>query len=308
MTECVAGPQLVGANGWLKASLVCAVLMGTALGGWLVSPAWLLSGPSVALQQTLTLFGLGEAGVLTGALAMLLLLYGLSVALNALVSESGTPRMPCTAKPGDLLARFAADVPVLWQDARAQVALLATMLFWGVGAVLQFAVLRWARESLGFAMHEATYLQASVALGVMVGALAAGRWVGLDQAPQLLWAGLGMAGLMVLLPWASQWQAAAAILALAGAAGGLMVVPLNALLHRRGHQLLGAGAAIAVQGFFQNASVLLALSLYMLLLTLDQSMGTVLTAAGVLVAVASWRLLTLTKQTVRPAPTELTAH
>jgi hypothetical protein len=63
------------------------------------------------------------------------------------------------------------------------------------------------------------------------------------------------------------WQATVA------AAGGLMVVPLNALLHRRGHQLLGAGAAIAVQGFFQNASVLLALSLYMLLLTLDQSMG-----------------------------------
>ena len=308
MTETVAGPHLVGANGWLKASLVCAVLMGTAFGGWLVSPVWLLSSPAQGLQQTLESLGLSQAGALTGSLCVLMLMYLGAMLCNAVVRESGTPRMPCSTDVQSLLARFAADVPVLWQDATARMALLATMLFWGVGAVLQFAVLRWARESLGLAMHEATYLQASVALGVMAGALAAGRWVRLEHAPHLLWAGLGMAALMALLPWAPHWQAAALILTLAGAAGGLMVVPLNALLHRRGHQLLGAGAAIAVQGFFQNASVLVALGFYMGLLTWAPSMGTVLTTCAVVVAVATWRLLALSKARLRPVPTAGLQH
>ena len=308
MTETVAGAHLVGANGWLKASLVCAVLLGTAFGGWLVSPAWLLSSPAQGWQHTLEALGMSQAGALTGSLCVLLLLYLGASVCNAVVRESGIPRMPCSPHAASLLARFAADAAVLWQDAPARLALLATMLFWGVGAVLQFAVLRWARESLGLAMHEATYLQASVALGVMAGALAAGRWVRLEQAPLLLWAGLGMAVLMALLPWAPHWQAAATLLTLAGAAGGLMVVPLNALLHRRGHQLLGAGAAIAVQGCFQNASVLLALGIYMGLLTWAPGMDSVLTAAAAVVAVATWRLLVMSRSPLRPAPTEGLQH
>lgn len=296
MTESVLGPQLVAANGWLKASLVGAVLLGTALGGWLVSPTWLQSAWGQTLPQWLAPLGLGTAGGLAGSLLALLFIYALAMGLNAGVAESGTPRMPCTAKASALLARFAADVPVLWQDAQARLALLATMLFWGVGAVLQFAVLRWANEALGLAMHQATYLQACVALGVMAGALAAGRWVTLDQAPKVLWAGVLMALLMALLPWTSHWQAAAALLVLAGAAGGLMVVPLNALLHRRGHQLLGAGAAIAVQGFFQNASVLLALGLYTVAVALELGMASLLTGLAGLVAAASLGLLAQAQQ------------
>ncbi|MDZ7811680.1 MAG: lysophospholipid transporter LplT [Ideonella sp.] len=308
MTETVASPHLIGANGWLKASLVCAVLLGTGFGGWLVSPAWLLSSPAQGLQQALAALHTSPTEALTDSLCVLLLVYLGAMLCSALVCESGSPRMPFSTSAQSLLARFAADVPVLWRDATARLALLATMLFWGIGAVLQFAVLRWAHESLGLAMHEATYLQASVALGVMAGALAAGRWVRLEHAAHLLWAGMGLAGLLALLPWAPDWQAAAALLTLAGAAAGLMVVPLNALLHRRGHQLLGAGAAIAVQGFFQNASVLAALGLYMGLLNWAPNMNIVLTAVAGMVAVATGRLLTMSRGRLRPAPTEGLQH
>ena len=52
------------------------------------------------------------------------------------------------------------------------------------------------------------------------------------------------------------------MLALAGAAGGLMVVPLNALLQQRGCALLTAGRSIAVQGFNENAGMLVMLAIY----------------------------------------------
>ena len=48
--------------------------------------------------------------------------------------------------------------------------------------------------------------------------------------------------------------------------GGAMVVPLNALLQHRGHQLLAAGSSIAVQGFNENLSVLVMLGVYALCL------------------------------------------
>ena len=41
-----------------------------------------------------------------------------------------------------------------------------------------------------------------------------------------------------------------------GAVGGAMVVPLNALLQHRGHNLMGAGRSIAVQNFNEQACIL----------------------------------------------------
>jgi hypothetical protein len=52
------------------------------------------------------------------------------------------------------------------------------------------------------------------------------------------------------------------LLVLTGAVGGILVVPMNALLQHRGHQLLTAGRSIAVQGFNENLSVLAMLGVY----------------------------------------------
>jgi MFS family permease len=41
ITELVQPERLVAANGWLEVSVVCAALLGTVLGGGLVSPALL---------------------------------------------------------------------------------------------------------------------------------------------------------------------------------------------------------------------------------------------------------------------------
>ena len=131
------------------------------------------------------------------------------------------------------------------------------------------AVLRWATEVLGLGLDRAAYLQAAVAVGVVAGAAAAGRWVALAQARRMLVCGV-LLGLM--LPLAASVQSvplAAGLLALTGAVGGLLVVPLNALLQHRGCQLLTAGRSIAVQGFNENASVLAMLAVYAALQAAD---------------------------------------
>ena len=53
----------------------------------------------------------------------------------------------------------------------------------------------------------------------------------------------------------SVWVAAPFLIVL-GAIGGFMVVPMNALLQHRGHNLMGSGRSIAVQNFNEQAAIL----------------------------------------------------
>jgi hypothetical protein len=59
---------------------------------------------------------------------------------------------------------------------------------------------------------------------------------------------------------------------------------MNALLQHRGHHLVGAGRSIAVQNFNENASILLMIALYSLLLHKGFSIFFVIVAFGLFVA------------------------
>jgi len=65
-----------------------------------------------------------------------------------------------------------------------------------------------------------------------------------------------------------------------GAAGGFMVVPLNALLQHRGYTLLSAGRSIAVQGFNENLGVLVILAAYAALQATELSISATLWMLG----------------------------
>mgnify|MGYP000564775079 CR=1 FL=1 len=86
---------------------------------------------------------------------------------------------------------------MLWRDPLGGVSLYVTTLYWGVGAVMQFAVLVWAQQTLEMTLKMGAYLQALVAIGVIAGAFVAGRNFKLHSARQALPWGLLLA---VLLP------------------------------------------------------------------------------------------------------------
>jgi hypothetical protein len=74
------------------------------------------------------------------------------------------------------------------------------------------------------------------------------------------------------------------LLVVVGAVGGLMVVPLNALLQHRGNALMSPGRSIAVQGANENASVLAFLGVYTALVALDVPLVALMTGLGLAVA------------------------
>ena len=276
VTEMVQARQLVAANGWIEVSTVCAVLLGAVLGGLLISPvaarAWLWLWP--------------ELPPLTVAVVVLLAGYALAAVLNLGLPDSGARYRRAHRAPRALLRSFVRAQRRLWRDADGALSMAVTTLFWGAAAVLQFAVLRWAVDVLGLTLDRAAYLQAVVAVGIVGGAVLAGRWVSLARATSVLPLGVLMGAAVPLVGWVDHWVVALPLLALVGALGGAMVVPLNALLQHRGHALLTAGRSIAVQNFNENLSVLVMLGVYAALLALQVDIRTVMAALGVLVAVA----------------------
>ncbi len=276
VTELVPARGLVAANGWIEVTTVCAVVLGTVLGGFLISP-W---ARGAGLQL------LPGAAALTLSLVSLLVLYGLAALLNLGIPDSGAryPGNPLRLRP--MVRGFADAQRRLWADSAGALSMAVTTLFWGAAAVLQFAVLRWGVDVLQLGLDQAAYLQGAVAVGIVIGAGLAARFVSLAQAPRVLPLGVLM-GLAV--PLAAQLSTAwLAVLAMAvvGALGGALVVPLNALLQHRGHVLLTAGRSIAVQNFNENASILVMLGSYAALLAWGLDVRMVMVALGALVSIS----------------------
>ncbi|HEY1392195.1 MAG TPA: lysophospholipid transporter LplT, partial [Methylibium sp.] len=193
ITEIVPPQRLVEANGWIEVSTVGAIILGTVLGGALVGPladaAWLLWAPPAAMQA---------AARLLLPLLLVLALYALAAALNLCLPDSGARYAAASRRPLALLAEFRRDNAALWRDPEARISLAVTTLFWGVGATLQFLVLRWATEALDLDLHQAAYLQGVTAIGITAGAALAGRCVPLGRAGTVLPLGVAM-GLLVPL-------------------------------------------------------------------------------------------------------------
>lgn len=268
ITEMIPARRLVAANGWIEVSAVGAALLGTALGGALVSQSWLES----ALARSLALWGRFSGSPdspLTASVACLVVVYLLASLLNRGIPNSHARYPSASIHPMALLRAFRQANRTLWLDREGALSLAATTLFWGVGATLQFMVLRWAELQLGLSLSQAAYLQGAVAIGMVTGAALAGRFVPITHARKALGVGILLGLMMPVIASVSSLTLAALLLIVVGTLGGLMVVPLNALLQHRGCVLLSAGRSIAVQGFNENASVLVMLATYAALVAAD---------------------------------------
>jgi MFS family permease len=271
LTETVRTTSLVKANAFLEVSVVLAVLWGVVLGGWLMDAgSWGADGlhgalglaTSSLLVETQIGFGLG----------VICLLYVFSAVLNSGMYALRSPRQSAWSWAHIRWLAFWANHLKLWRDPLGGISLRVTTLSWGVGAVLQFLVLVWAQTQAGLTLQAGAYLQGVVALGVIGGAVTAALTCRICNARrQRVWA-MVLACLMPALALTqSVWLAVPMLLA-AGWAGGMLLVPMNALLQHRGHKIMPPGRSIAVQGFNENLSVLVMLGLYSLVLAWDWSL------------------------------------
>ncbi len=278
ITELLPSRDLVRANGFFESVTVCAVIFGTALGGLLVSPLL----PVLHVPPWLLAAGQTPTQLLAGMLC-LVAMNALATALSLGVADSGARYARHSIHPVALFMRFYRENLILWRDPVGGLSMTVTTLLWAVGATLQLIVLRWANESLGLSLTNAAYLQGVTALGVIAGAILASRFVSLEQATGLLPIGV-LIGLLVPLMLAVHTVGmAVALLVTVGALAGFFVVPMNAMLQHRGCQLLTAGRSIAVQGFNENAGMLLMLAAYALGTASQVSLAGLVWALGMLV-------------------------
>lgn len=257
ITETLPAKDLVKANGYFEGTTVTAVILGTTLGGVLVSPLM----NQISLPGDIWPLGSITSSLIIGMFS-LLVLNGLATLLSFTIADSGARYPSHSFHPILLCRQFFRENLILWRDPLGGLSMLVTTLLWGVGATLQLIVLRWANESLGLTLAQAAYLQGITAVGVIAGAVLASRFITLASAVTLLPLGVVLGMMIPLMLFVDSVLWAALLLIAVGAIAGYFVVPMNALLQHRGCTLLTAGRSIAVQGFNENACILLMMALY----------------------------------------------
>jgi MFS family permease len=284
LTELLPASQLVKANGWIEGLTIASIILGVLLGGQLVGPR--ISGPLLGLDMPLF-----ETGIDTppeAALMVLMAVYALAAWFNTRIPHTGVAMRPIPKNAMALLPDFWQCNTRLWRDKLGQISLATTTLFWGVSGNLRYIVLAWAAAALGYGTTQASALVGVVAIGTAVGAVIASTRTRLDQATSLMPLGIGMGLLVILMNFIDNVWVAAPFLILLGGLGGFLVVPMNALLQHRGHNLMGAGRSIAVQNFNEQACILGLGGFYALSTGLGMSAFGAITAFGIVVAGFMW--------------------
>jgi len=282
LTEYLPHHKLVIANGWIEGLTVTSIILGTLLGGVLVSDA-------VSLRLLAIDIPLIDTGIDTApeaAISIIAMFYIIASIFNLYIPNTGVDHRVPSNNPLFLIREFAHCTKLLWTDKLGQISLATTTLFWGAGATLQFIVLKWAGVVLGYSLSQATVLQGIVAVGIAVGAVIAAKTVPLNRAANIVPVGVAMGLVVIAMNFVRSVEVAIPLLIIIGCLAGFFVVPMNALLQHRGHILMGAGHSIAVQNFNENLSILAMLGLYALLIRLDFSIHTVIMLFGLFVAVA----------------------
>ncbi len=263
--------DLSRANGLLEMSTFVAIVLGTSIGG-LVFAAW-RDTPEVIAAVLLAI-------ALAGSL------------LSLRIPETGAGRsmQPMLWAPW---SEVILGVHRLRTNRTLWMAAIGTVFFWFLGALLQMALLPHAQTTLLVNDTAATQLYTAMAIGIGTGSLLAGRLSGnqieLGLVP-LGSLGLAVFGLLLAAVAPSYWLSAAVLAAL-GLAGGLFVVPLNALLQQQ-PTADEKGRVLATANVMQTVGILMASAvLWFLGSYLGLTMTGVFVVAGLFTLAASFYAL-----------------
>jgi acyl-[acyl-carrier-protein]-phospholipid O-acyltransferase / long-chain-fatty-acid--[acyl-carrier-protein] ligase len=237
LPEFLPDRDLSRANGVLEMSTFMAIVLGTAVGGYLFE----------ALRAHLWVIG-----VLVVA-----------VAVVGTASSFGIPHVP-PAAPGRRIERnpwaeIWAGLVTLRRDRVLWLTVLGISYFWFLGSLLQLVVILFGTQVMALSDTWVGVLTAFAAIGIGAGSLAAGRLSG-DKV-ELGLAPIGAIGMgvfaIILARCGHSFPLAAINLTLVGFFGGLFAVPLNALLQQRsGGQ--EKGRLMATNNFLNMVAIMFA--------------------------------------------------
>lgn len=259
--EITDGERLIKANGLMEASTIVAILVGSIAGGLFAD--WHI----------------------LAALIVCVVVYAMAVIANHYIPPLH-PAKPATSwRPKQTVSAFFNACQRLWQHQQARFSLLGTSLFWGAGVTLRFLLVLWVPLVFNLTDNTTpTLLNAMVAVGIVIGAGAAGKWITIQRVMWCMPAGILVGVIVTYFSIQSSLFLSYLLLVVLGICGGFFVVPLNAVLQLCGKQTVGAGNAVAVQNLGENSAMLLMLALYSIAVKLGVSAVVIGGLFGVLFA------------------------
>jgi LPLT family lysophospholipid transporter-like MFS transporter len=244
LTQFFHADKLVKANSWLEGSTIAAILLGVVLGGWLA-----------------------DASV-HNALWAVVAIYAAATLINLYIPRISAEHSVQHWQLRPMLVEFWQAVVTLVKDPAAFISLLGTSLFWGTGATLRLMLFVWVPLALGMTDNQTpANLMGVLSIGIVIGAVLAATTINLKNVHKAFIGGLLIGPVVIVLALQTNIYFTAVCLIILGAAGGLFVVPLNALLQQRGHASVGAGHALAIQNLFENIAMLILVTSYSSLAT-----------------------------------------
>jgi acyl-[acyl-carrier-protein]-phospholipid O-acyltransferase/long-chain-fatty-acid--[acyl-carrier-protein] ligase len=266
LPEMLGEAQLTRANGLLELSTFAAIVLGTSVGSLLFA-RW--KGEPLILGGML--LGIAVAGSLT------------SLFIRK-VPASGS-RLPMQWNP---FAEVWTGVRRIYRDRPLWLTVAGISYFWFMGALFQMAVILVGTESLHLSDTRTGLLVTALAIGIGAGSIAAGWLSGDTVEIGLVPYGAALLGLAsILFGFAHTFASSVVWLAVAGFAGGLFIVPLNAFLQEHAEPQ-EKGRLLATNNFLNMIGVVLASgSLYLFHDLLHWTPSHILAALGVLTLLAT---------------------
>jgi LPLT family lysophospholipid transporter-like MFS transporter len=226
---------LVKANSWIEGSTILAILSG------------MMVGAKVADQSIFW--------ALAGTIVMFLLSAGMTLFLPTTHTQQKTA--------GSKMIEFISQMERFFTTPRSRFSMLGASLFWATAATLRVIIVVWAPLVLSLKnATEISELTLFLALGIIIGSILVPRLIPLDHLRRARIAAYLMAIFIFGLSLTETLWAARAVLLLIGIMGGMFIVPVNAALQDLGQNSIGSGRAVALQGFFENGVMLLAVGSY----------------------------------------------
>ena len=237
LPEILPDRDLSRANGVLEMSTFVAIVLGTAVGGYLFE-AW---------HDHLWVIGL----------------LVVAVAVVGTLSSFRIPHVPAAAPTKRIdknpWREIFSGISTLRRDRVLWLTVVGVSYFWFLGSLLQLVVILFGTAVMGLSDTWVGVLTTFAAIGIGVGSLAAGRLSGdkveLGLAPI---GAIGMGVFAIALARSGHSFALAAVnLTLVGFFGGLFAVPLNALMQQRsgGDE---KGRVMATNNFLNTVAIMIA--------------------------------------------------
>src|ERR1700682_2546947 len=235
--EMVPDKDLSRANALLEMSTFVAIVVGTALGGFMFA-YWKLA----PWKMGVVMIGVAVAGFLT------------SLRITRVPPSGATA--PFRPNP---LAEVITGTKHLLKDRPMWLTVMAISYFWFLGALFQMDLLLFGSDVLKVSENLVALMVTSLAVGIGAGSMLAGRLSGnkgeLGLVPlRSFFMGVFSIGLCLV---SGSYAGSVTMLALLGVASGLFIVPLNAYLQQRSEDT-EKGRIIANNHFYNTLGLLLA--------------------------------------------------